>query len=407
MQKSVELLTVFQETIVPEFVIRLKEGETSDSLDEPTRENHFYMMLSSKSEKLTKFWLQLIDGRIYMKNSPDGQTLAYIDIAYARLKLLKSVTVVGKTLQGIRFIKNKNYEEIYHQDMSVVAEWFSLLKKYCVLSKFREVFKIQNMIGKGNFAKVYVARRIEDGVDHAVKIFDKKLIVQDKFERQCLLYELKMMRAVGHPNVLEILEIYEGDNNIYCLGRLYAGESLSAVISDKKIEIPMEAVNFMAGRMLQALAYLERRKIIHRDMKPENIVYENKGSFDMPVLIDLGFATFEKDFRLLFTRCGTPGYVAPEVLNDKDYTCKADVFSLGIILFMMVTRANPFEHESYEQLIKNNLKGAVNFMLLLKGKTPVSDEMIELIKKMLIPDPKLRPSASQLLATFTDEIGMD
>lgn len=68
-------------------------------------------------------------------------------------------------------------------------------------------------------------------------------------------------------------------------------------------------------------------------MKPENIVYARKDDFSMPVLIDLGFATFEKDFRLLFTRCGTPGYVAPEVLNDKEYNCKADVFSLGVGCF--------------------------------------------------------------------------
>lgn len=65
-------------------------------------------------------------------------------------------------------------------------------------------------------------------------------------------------------------------------------------------------------------------------MKPENIVYSAKDDFTLPVLIDLGFATFEQDFRLLFTRCGTPGYVAPEVLNDKEYNCKADVFSLGV-----------------------------------------------------------------------------
>lgn len=146
-----------------------------------------------------------------------------------------------------------------------------------------------------------------------------------------------MMREVSHPNVLEVLEIYEGDNNIYCLGKLYSGESLCSVLSDKKREIPQQAIIMMAGRMLQvfgllleALSYLEERSIIHRDMKPENIVYSSKDSLDMPVLIDLGFATFEQDFRLLFTRCGTPGYVAPEVLNDKDYTCKADLYSLGV-----------------------------------------------------------------------------
>ena len=149
-----------------------------------------------------------------------------------------------------------------------------------------------------------------------------------------------MMREVSHPNLLEILEIYEGDNNIYCCGKLYSGESLCSLISDKKRDISQDAINNMAGRMLQvhsklpeALSYLEDRNIIHRDMKPENIVFSAKGVYDMPVLIDLGFATFEKDFRLLFTRCGTPGYVAPEVLNDKDYTCKADLFSLGVAFF--------------------------------------------------------------------------
>lgn len=187
MDKSKEMVTIFQETIVPEFVVRLKEGESG-----PTRKavkaNNFYMMLSSKSEKLTKFWLELIDGRIYMKNSPENPVLAYIDIGYSRIKLLKGTEVFGKTLHGIRFIKAKNYEEIFHADLATVQEWFEELKRYCVMSKFREIYQIKNMIGKGNFAKVYVTTRIKDQKDFAAKIFDKKLIVQDKFERVDSLY---------------------------------------------------------------------------------------------------------------------------------------------------------------------------------------------------------------------------
>ena len=150
------------------------------------------------------------------------------------------------------------------------------------------------------------------------------------------MYELKMMREVVHPHILEILEIYEGDNNIYCLGKLYKGESLSNIITDRKyIRTEKHVINMLlkmlqVGQHNQALAYLESKSIIHRDLKPENIVFAEKASLDNPVLVDLGFATFEKDFRLLFTRCGTPGYVAPEVLQDRDYSCKADVFSLGV-----------------------------------------------------------------------------
>ena len=183
MDKSKEMVTIFQETIVPEFVIRLKEGEGSSPLSTPTKEGPFYMMLSSKSDKLTKFWLELIDGRIYMKNSQDTSVLAYIDIGYSRIKLLKNAEVFGKNLHGIRFIKAKNYEEIFHNDLSAVVEWFEMLKRFCVMSKFREIYKIKNMLGKGNFAKVYVTTRLEDQKDFAAKIFDKKLIVQDKFER--------------------------------------------------------------------------------------------------------------------------------------------------------------------------------------------------------------------------------
>ena len=139
-----------------------------------------------------------------------------------------------------------------------------------------------------------------------------------------------MMRAVDHSGLLRIREIYEGDNNIYCLGELLEGENLSKLINDRKTVIPVQAVQTMCGRMLDSLSYLESRNIIHRDLKPENIVFTKKKSFDEPVLIDLGFATYEADFRLLFSRCGTPGYVAPEVLNDQDYTAKADLFSLGV-----------------------------------------------------------------------------
>ena len=76
--------------------------------------------------------------------------------------------------------------------------------------------------------------------------------------------------------------------------------------------------------------YLEKRSIIHRDIKPENVVFLESDSYMEPVLIDLGFATLEKDFKNLFSRCGTPGHVAPEVLNDREYGCNADVFSLGV-----------------------------------------------------------------------------
>lgn len=189
MDKASQVVTIFKDVMIPDFVIRLKEdkeqntGSSHTLPGSPLRQEYFYMMLSSKSDKLNKFWLQIVDGKIYMCNSEESPLLAYIDISYARIKLLKQVEVAGKVLNGIRFIKNKNYEEIFHTDMNTVNDWFEALKRYCVLSKFREVYLIKNVIGKGNFAKVYISSRVTDNKDYAAKIFDKKLILQDKFER--------------------------------------------------------------------------------------------------------------------------------------------------------------------------------------------------------------------------------
>ena len=81
-------------------------------------------------------------------------------------------------------------------------------------------------------------------------------------------------------------------------------------------------------------------------------------------LVDFGFMTRVSEFKLLFTRCGTPGYVAPEVLADKSYNEKIDVYSLGIIFYIFLTKVNPFNHKSYSKLIQKNKSGAIDFQLL-------------------------------------------
>lgn len=99
--------------------------------------------------------------------------------------------------------------------------WFNHFKNYCVLTNFRDHFTQVKVLGKGSFAKVFRVQRNSDGKEFAVKVFNKELIMQDESEKICLLYEIKMMRTVKHPKILETYEIYEGENYIYCLCTLF------------------------------------------------------------------------------------------------------------------------------------------------------------------------------------------
>ena len=94
------------------------------------------------------------------------------------------------------------------------------------------------------------------------------------------------------------------------------------------------------------MEYLHSKTIIHRDLKPENILFKHGHEVDIGI-VDLGFATFERDYNALFVRCGTPGYVAPEILNDYPYNCKSDVYSAGIIAFILLSGKLPFKGKSY------------------------------------------------------------
>ena len=115
---------------------------------------------------------------------------------------------------------------------------------------------------------------------------------------------------------------------------LYQGRDLWAEIIDKGAQSEPKALTVLQ-QLLDALVYLHSLKIIHRDVKPENILFRSTKNITQLGLVDLGFATYEKDFKKLFVRCGTPGYVAPEILDDKPYDCKADVYSAGVIFYLL------------------------------------------------------------------------
>lgn len=152
---------------------------------------------------------------------------------------------------------------------------------------------------------------------YAAKIFDKRNIMPDDLEKKCLRYELNLMRKINHPKIMKTHEIYEGENYIYCVVDYFEGSNLLEAIVKKGHQPEVKSLAIIL-QLLQALEYLHSNKIIHRDLKPDNIIFRDDDTIEIG-LVDLGFATYEEDYAKLFKRCGTPGYVAPEILADRPY----------------------------------------------------------------------------------------
>lgn len=135
---------------------------------------------------------------------------------------------------------------------------------------------------------------------------------------------------------MKLRELYEGQNYVYCVTEAYhGGNLLNRILKKPNGRFSEKESLEIMYRILKALQYLESRDIIHRDLKPENIIFKETEDTPEVVIVDFGFATKVEDYKTLFTRCGTPGYVAPEVLNDFPYNTKADVFSAGITFYIL------------------------------------------------------------------------
>ena len=145
------------------------------------------------------------------------------------------------------------------------------------------------------------------------------------------------MRRTDHPNVITLLEVHETDNTIYMImDYLEGGPLLDLIRGDQKL-LHIDIMNIMIA-ITHGVKHLHSFGIIHRDLKPENILFKNYDTHE-PVIVDLGLATLESEHEFLFPRCGTPGYVAPEVINIKSqgvkYGAVCDVFSFGIIFHLL------------------------------------------------------------------------
>ncbi|CAK77807.1 unnamed protein product (macronuclear) [Paramecium tetraurelia] len=240
-------------------------------------------------------------------------------------------------------------------------------------------------------------RQIENQQIYAVKIFNKNKMFDNEEENQKSLWkEIQVMRLMNHKHIIKLREVYEDNNKIYIVTDLLNGGELISHI-EKQVKVYDESlVRKLVYNLLDALVYIHERKIIHRDIKPENLILKDENDISNIALADFGLADFyQKDGQYLFKRCGSLGYVAPEILQDLHYDFKVDIYSLGIVMFLLLTGEQAFKGSSTLEVLQNNTYGKIDAYKL--ANCHVSLEAKDLCKQMLNFEPIQRPSAEQAI----------
>ncbi|PNX89368.1 CBL-interacting protein kinase 2-like protein, partial [Trifolium pratense] len=183
-------------------------------------------------------------------------------------------------------------------------------------------YELGRLLGQGTFAKVYHARNLVTGMNVAIKVVDKEKVLKVGMVEQ-IKREISVMRLVRHPNVVELYEVMATKTKIFIVMEYAKGGELFNKIAKGKLKVDVARRYFQ--QLISAVDFCHSRGVYHRDLKPENLLLDENDNLKVS---DFGLSTFSESKSqdgLLHTTCGTPAYVAPEVINRKGYEgCKAD-----------------------------------------------------------------------------------
>ncbi|CAD8101392.1 unnamed protein product [Paramecium sonneborni] len=330
----------------------------------------------------------------------------------------------------INWVLKKQKDGVYLQ--SFVFPYNNYFKTLCAdhqdLVRFKEILGLKVtfegigdiyipllQIGKGSSAKVYSAQNVINSKVYAIKAIEKSFLNQTEKGSGLAAYnmEISILKILSphSSNFLILREIYEGDHTYYLVTEYLEGQCLSEEIERAKglpdKRLPIQFIKIIMAQLLQSVALLHSYKIIHRDLKPDNLMFARRNDYYSLVLVDFGLATNETLDKYLFPRCGTPGYVAPEVLTTNigsKYTTKVDIFSCGCILYKLLTGRSIFTGKTFDEILRANKKCEIDFQLPL-DKQYITEDSINLLTLLLKKDPKLRISARKALYhAFFDQI---
>ncbi|KAI3692106.1 hypothetical protein L6452_31915 [Arctium lappa] len=246
------------------------------------------------------------------------------------------------------------------------------------------------LIGKGTFAKVYYARELSTGDSVAIKVINKDQ-VKDQGMVEQIQREISATRLVRHPNIVQLREVLATKSKIYYVMEYVSGGELFAKVANGG-RLKEDVARKYFQQLISAVDFCHSRGVSHRDIKPENLLLN--GNDDLKIT-DFGFSALPEQKRydgLLHTQCGTPAYVAPEVLRKKGYDgAKADIWSCGVVLYVLLAGFLPFQDENLMNLYRKIFKAEYEFPPWF------SPETRKLISKLLMADPERRISIQGIM----------
>jgi len=276
---------------------------------------------------------------------------------------------------------------------NVKEKWKKSINQAIKLSKITDFYEIKNIIGKGKYGQVRLGIHIVSKNKVAIKIITKSLLNENDCES--VKSELAILVQCHHPNIIQMIDFFENEEFFYFVFEYLEGGTLLSYLEKRKFKIPEKRIIHIIHSISTAIYYCHKLGIIHRDLKPENCFLVDKTEDSDVKIVDFGLATMLCPSEKSLESFGTLTYVAPEILLQTPYNTKVDIWSLGVLSYLIMIGELPFEGGEETELALNIAFNDPNFKH--QRWKEYSKEAKKIVKSLLIKDPKQRPKIEEVL----------
>ncbi|XP_062461517.1 calcium/calmodulin-dependent protein kinase type 1G [Pezoporus occidentalis] len=256
-------------------------------------------------------------------------------------------------------------------------------------NNIRKTFIFMEALGSGAFSEVFLVKKRSTGKLFALKCIKKSPLTRDS----SLENEIAVLKKIKHENIVTLEDIYESTTHFYLVMQLVSGGELFDRILERGVYTEKDA-SVVIHQVLTAVKYLHENGIVHRDLKPENLLYLTPEENSKIMITDFGLSKMEQN-GIMSTACGTPGYVAPEVLAQKPYSKAVDCWSIGVITYILLCGYPPFYEETESKLFEKIKEGYYEF------ESPFWDDISasakDFIRHLLEKNPSTRFTCEEAL----------